>query len=136
MRTIAAAVLLVVLGGIAEARRLEKDDVPEPLRPWADWVLHDQEEARCPFLQNQGDARRCTWPARLVLALGEAGGTFSQDWLAFRKTWVPLPGDEQHWPQDVTVDGKPATATLRNGVPMVELPEGEHAVAGGFACGG
>src|SRR5229473_1718479 len=25
-------------------------DLPEPLRPWVDWVLHGHEDARCPFL--------------------------------------------------------------------------------------
>ena len=54
------------------------------------------------------DAFRCVWPERLTLAVDARGGTFTQRWQVFADSWVALPGDLEHWPQDVRVNGAPA----------------------------
>jgi len=99
--------------------------VPEPLKPWVDWVLADANEAGCPTVSvsanvdNQTHVERCVWPSRLELTVDDRGARFAQRWhvsttrlpwasasaLTF---WVPLPGDSQRWPLDVTVDNRPA----------------------------
>ena len=81
--------------------------VPEPLKVWTAWVLHDGEDALCTPLDGRdsdGDPA-CTWPARIQLSLDGKGGRFTQQWrVRGKKTSVSLPGDAKHWPQDVRVD--------------------------------
>ncbi len=107
-------------------------DIPAPLKEWTPWVLHNEREATCPFLQG-GDARACTWPARLQLTLDDKGGHFTQSFKVFgREAWLALPGAERRWPQNVKVDGKPAIVVASGATPTVLVPEGEHAVTGDY----
>ncbi|HRI09915.1 MAG TPA: hypothetical protein PKW35_18960, partial [Nannocystaceae bacterium] len=124
--------LLAPIGGEAAASPLAADDIPEPLRPWVRWVLHDLPEAQCPYLQGSTGGRRCQWPSHLNLVVAERGGTFEQRWQVHERGWAPLPGDGQRWPQAVTVDGAPAVVIARGGVPGVELDVGVHQVRGEF----
>src|SRR5258706_13952809 len=101
-------------GSAAVAEPLPREQVPEPLRPWVDWVLRGHEGDTCPFFENAGDRRQCAWPSRLSLDLDENSGRLTQQWRIYRDAWVPLPGDATRWPQDVRVDGKPAAATLHD----------------------
>ncbi|HXU63219.1 MAG TPA: hypothetical protein VN962_16055 [Polyangia bacterium] len=107
--------------------------VPEPLKPWIPWVLHgDGEEVRCPTLAGRDEGRTCAWPARLTLALADRGGTFTQEWEVWKRGDAELPGGEDHWPQDVRVDGKP-WPVLGDDTPSVTLEPGHHVVSGRFA---
>ena len=106
--------------------------VPEPLQPWVDWVLHGHEDARCPLLTGAADQRQCVWPSRLTLELDDRGGRFTQQWFVHRDGWVPLPGDARLWPQDVRVDGQPATLTQLDGAPRVRLQTSLHTITGVF----
>jgi len=137
---LALVLLVVLLFGVyclattsAHAERMGREQVPEPLRPWIDWVLHGRDELRCPFLHGAGATRQCTWPSRLVLELDDRGGRFAQEWLVERTAWVPLPGDEERWPLDVRVNGVPRAVTTRAGAPGIELEKGRHGIAGAFA---
>src|SRR5437867_420863 len=134
MRRLLAVVVvgwLTVLPAAAEP--VAREQVPEALRPWTDWVMHGHEEAFCSLLQGSTDHRRCAWPSRLTLDLDGRAGRFAQDWLVQRAGWVPLPGDAARAPLDVRADGKPAAVTLRSGVPSVRLERGAHTVSGVFA---
>ncbi|AEX99830.1 hypothetical protein GU3_00370 [Oceanimonas sp. GK1] len=104
--------------------------VPASLQPWVDWALHDDNRPPCPLLYRQGSERRCAWPGRLELALADDGGRFAQGWQLHAAAEVPLPGDDAHWPQQVRVNGEPATLAERNGRPVLNLPAGEHRVEG------
>lgn len=112
---------------------LDPKAVPEPLKPWTAWALHDKADALCPTLHGVGGAPQCTWPARLDLVLDEKRGTFKQSWHADARRFVPLPGDDKRWPLDVTIDGKRTVVVPRDGVPSVELEPGDHVVLGTFA---
>ncbi len=82
-RLIRLALVLIctsLVGSTARAEPISRGEVPEPLRPWIDWVLHDHEEARCPFFQGLKDQRQCVWPSRLAFDLGDRGGRFTQRW--------------------------------------------------------
>ena len=61
---VALAGLCLAVAAPAAAEPLRREAVPEPLRPWVDWVLRGHEAAACPFLQGRG-ARYCVWPTRL-----------------------------------------------------------------------
>jgi hypothetical protein len=123
--------ILLCCSGAVRAAPLTPDQVPEPLRPWIDWVQYDQEELTCPFLYNSAK-HRCSWPARLQLELDDANGRFSIRQQAYVESWVSLPGDDKHWPQLVAVDDQPARVMERSGKPAVQLTPGTHTISGRF----
>lgn len=134
MKRVMRGLLWLLLAGasVAGAAPMGETEVPELLRPWIPWVLHGQDEARCPFAYSDANRRHCAWPSRLTLDLGTTRGTFQQEWLSLTEGWVSLPGDARYWPQAVSVDGRPATVMERGGVPQVHLPPGRHELRGAF----
>ena len=125
--------LLALAPGVAFAEPLSRDQVPEPLAPWVDWVLRDAPDAVCPFVHGLGERRQCVWPSRLTLTLDARGGRFEQQWRVFRPSWVPLPGDLKNWPEDVTVDETRTAVVNKGGAPGLRLPPGRHTIAGTFS---
>jgi hypothetical protein len=111
--------------------------LPPELAGWEDWVLQGQEFRRCPFFATgtPGDstAHRCVWPEPLTLAVDAGGGSFSQGWLVHEGSWARLPGDVNHWPEDVRINGAAAPVVARDGLPTVRLEPGTHAVRGRFS---
>src|SRR5437867_1318892 len=133
MRRLVAAVVvgwLTVLPAAAEP--VAREQVPEALRPWTDWVMHGHEEAFCSLLQGSTDHRQCAWPSRLTLDLDGRAGRFTQDWLVQRAGWVPLPGDAARAPLDVRADGRSGAVSLGRGVPGVGFGRGAHTGGGVF----
>lgn len=130
---ITLAFILLSLFGWAEAAPLAHHDIPDPLKTWVPWVLDGEEKAGCPHLFNDADARHCAWPGALELKAAAAGASFTQDWSAYRETWIALPGDEHQWPQDVSVDGKPVAVINRESAPVLKLTPGSHRISGRFA---
>ena len=102
--------------------------VPEPLEPWAQWVLAGEDEAICARL---GDQPLCRWPGRLALVLNESGGSFTLDVRADAATEMPLPGDTTSWPRDLKNGGSNARLGPGPG-PTVELAAGNHRITGSF----
>ena len=89
---LAVLILVLCLGAVpAAAAPLAPEAVPEPLRPWVDWVLRGHEAQACPFLHGQGE-RECVWPGRLELALDGSGGRFEQRLFVAAESDVRLPG--------------------------------------------
>jgi len=131
-RFILAALLLGLAPSAAGAAPLTPAEVPEPLRPWVPWVLRDVPEAGCPYVHASTDERRCSWPSRLELALTDTRGEFVQDWLVHETAWVPLPGDDKRWPQEVKVGEQAAVVQIRDGRPGLELTPGAYRVSGAF----
>jgi hypothetical protein len=132
-----ALIILGLAAGLAaapaRAQPLPPGEVPDPLKPWVDWVLRGHESERCPFLQGaqgRGERRTCVWPSRLELDLGDRSGRFTQHWLVYDEALVPLPGDARLWPQDVRVDDRPAPVVARGGAPIARLEEGSHLLTG------
>ena len=128
MRPSALSILCLLLAASAGAEPLQRDAVPAPLAPWVDWVLHDAGDAVCPFAHAAGEHRPCSWPSRLELRLGEAGGEFRQQWELYREAWVPLPGDaESLLPQELRHADREGLAVVfgyrddRSAQPVVDL---------------
>ena len=113
------------------AEPLAREAVPEPLRPWVDWVLRGHESERCPFL-NENGGRFCVWPGQLALDLSAAGGRFAQDLFVAAESEVALPGGEDHWPEDVRASGTAAPVFERDGRPALRLARGTHRITGRF----
>ncbi len=131
MRPLLLAVALVSTVSFAAGPKPES--IPNALWEWAPWVLHDQKDALCPFLQGT-ETKACAWPGRLALTLDDKGGRFTQSFKVFgRDAWLPLPGESTRWPQHVQVDGRPAVVVSdAEENPTVLLTAGEHSVTGDF----
>ncbi|MEQ1546842.1 hypothetical protein [Methyloglobulus sp.] len=116
----------------AHAKPLTLEQVPEPLKPWVNWVLQDQPELGCPFIYNSYEQKRCSWPSQLNLDFTATKGAFSISWDVFKESWVTLPGDQKHWPQNVTANNKAATVLEKNGIPSIKLSAGSYGIKGDF----
>ncbi len=106
-------------------------EVPAPLEPWRAWVMHEQEFRACPLISGHAGAQAgdylCAWPGVLALAADAHGANLVQRWRVDAESWVPLPGDAEHWPQQVSVDGQPAAVVDHEG-PALRLGAGSHEV--------
>ncbi len=116
----------------AHAKPLIPEQVPEPLKPWVNWVLQDQPELGCPFIYNSFEQKRCSWPSQLDLDFTATKGAFTISWDVYQESWVTLPGDQKHWPQNVTANNKTASVLDRNGLPAIKLAAGTYQVKGDF----
>ncbi len=127
------AVALLAFAGTATGQ----DYVPDELTGWQDWVLKDHEYRACPFYFDRGASGPgdfvCAWPGRLQLDVTSSGGRFSQSWTVDGEAqWITLPGSAEHWPDRVTVDGRPVEVVARNNTPTVRLDPGSYRIAGRF----
>jgi len=123
----------ILLTSAAQAKPLTPEQVPEPLKPWIAWVLHDSPKpVSCPFIYNSYEQKRCSWPTQTQLDLTSGKGVFSMSWLVYQDSWINLPGDKNHWPLNVTVDDKTALVMDRNGTPSIKLAAGQHQIKGSF----
>lgn len=137
--SLALAIFLCAGFSMAQARtsmaQAPEADVPDALKPWKNWVLHGQEARFCPEVAGEHRIDFCAWPGELRLDAREGGAQFTQTWETLREGAVPLPGNREYWPQQVTVNGRPHAVSRRGGrraddVPVVWLPPGRHVVAG------
>lgn len=125
----AAFVVFSLVSLSASAQDLSQEELPDSLRPWVPWVESELGEQACAHV---GDSRACVWPGRLVLALDSSGGEFRQQVSVGAKTSHVLPGQRGAWPQEVSVGGRELPVLAKDGVPLVELPAGEHEIKGRF----
>ena len=111
--------------------------VPGELRGWEPWVLHGHEAHRCP-LAGSGAA-----PGRAP-RVRVAGSAWSLQWMRMAAAsastgrsraegWLPVPGSLDYWPENVTLDGKPAALVARNSSPVLRVSAGTHLVSGTFS---
>jgi hypothetical protein len=131
LRPFALTLCVALIAAPLAAAPLAREDVPEPLRPWVDWVLRGHEAEACPFLHAQGE-RHCVWPGRLELSLDAAGGRFVQQLFVAAESDVALPGAAESWPEDVRVGAAGAPVFERDGRPALRLARGVHAISGRF----
>jgi hypothetical protein len=108
--------------------------IPPELKDWRGWVLKDLDYRACPFLANEtpnrAEAFVCAWPGSLNLDAAADGARFHVRWRVEAPTFVPLPGDAEHWPQQVTVNGQRQAVVGRDGAPWLWLTAGSYDVAG------
>jgi hypothetical protein len=112
--------------------------VPDELQGWQEWVLYGKDYRSCPFYFNGSTAARgdfvCAWPGLLDISIGSDGGRFSQQWTVYAEdAWLPLPGNSDYWPHEVSVNGNAAVVVERNGVPVVRVAPGKHRLSGSYA---
>jgi len=115
---------------------LPQSFIPKDLEGWQSWVLQDRPFLRCPFFANTDgtlkENRVCALPGRLTLELTQSGGRFAQSWLTFSEGWVPLPGNLDSWPAEVSVNGARGAVVSREGIPQLYAAAGILNVVGQF----
>ncbi|VAW91930.1 hypothetical protein MNBD_GAMMA21-2837 [hydrothermal vent metagenome] len=117
----------------SETLPFSKSDVPDPLKSWIPWALHGQEARTCPHIFNQNNKTVCAWATKLNVKLRKKGGKFSQRWQVFAPSWLRLPGDQKHWPQNVKLNGKTISVTQdASGNPAVFVKKGRLTIEGDF----
>ncbi|MBN2529613.1 MAG: hypothetical protein JXR76_24705 [Deltaproteobacteria bacterium] len=117
--------LLMSLASLARQPRLTMDDVPNSLREWVPWVKSDIANYDCYYFE-------CTWPSSLRLNITNGGATFEANIFLRDEARVVLPGSDQLWPENVTVDKSMVMVTSHNGLPTVNLAAGQYFVRGTF----
>ncbi|MES2041502.1 MAG: hypothetical protein V4495_27105 [Pseudomonadota bacterium] len=127
-----AAILIACTCFASNAADFPVNAVPDPLKTWVPWALDGVENFGCPQEGADAGQKQCVWPGLLDLKVTAAGATFTQDWQVQRDAWVHLPGNAQHWPQDVSVDGKPQPVIARDEMPVIKLTRGTHKLTGKF----
>jgi hypothetical protein len=113
------------------AAPLLPQNVPLPLQPRFNWVLHDTQEQNC-FFNYSKTARYCHWPSRLILDVNTKQATFSQQWQVDNAGFLMLPGNAKYWPQQVEINHEAALVADRSGVPSVFAPKGQLTIQGQF----
>ena len=131
------ALLLIAVSALTGTLQAQSAELPAELRGWQDWVLHDREYLRCPYLGGADASVRvgriCVWPGPIEIDAGPAGARFAQQLRVYAPGFLPLPGDAQAWPQDVQVDGRAAPVIARDGRPQLRLEPGLYRVTGRLA---
>ena len=84
MKRLIGLVALLVFNTGSFAQPLAPADVPEPLKPWTDWVLYGETNYQCPFVYSNHKQRTCAWPSELKLELTNKQGRFTQQWQVFQ----------------------------------------------------
>jgi len=139
LRSSLRCLALLILCNFAFAVAPAPDDaaIPSVLRDWRGWVLKDLDFRACPFLatqmQDDANGRICAWPGRLKLDADANGAAFALHWRVDAPSWIALPGDAQHWPQQVRVNGQAQPVLDRGGAPMLWLAPGGYDIAGTIA---
>ncbi len=126
---------MLLLAGVSPAQATVA--VPPALRDWQDWVLQDQPFRRCPLLpgqsgQGEGDFL-CQAAGPLQLEVDAGGARFDWTVTLWREAEVSLPGEGEHWPQQVEVDGRAQPVLARQNRPVLRLPAGRHRINGSFS---
>jgi len=107
-------------------------DTPKPLEPWLNWVLEGSAQYQCPFFYNNHRQKYCAWPSQLNLTLNKQQGQFSSHWQVYNDSYISLPGNNSFWPQNVSVNDKPAIVIKHNNSPAIKLPAGQYHIQGEF----
>ena len=132
MKNLIGLLVLCVWQISVVAQPLDPEDVPEPLKPWIDWVLYGEADYQCPFVYSTDRQRTCAWPSELSLVLTNQRGRFTQQWQVYQDAWIHLPGDQQHWPQSVTLNDQPALVMAQQQRPAMRLKPGRYRISGEF----
>lgn len=106
-------------------------NIPEDLKQWIPWVLKDQPDIKCPVLYNNNE-HLCAYPGSLSIAMGDNSGAFLQAWDIYAESFVPLPGDNKNWPENIIVNEHLQPVISRDGKPFVQLQKGRYSIKGYF----
>ncbi|KPA14649.1 conserved hypothetical protein, membrane [Candidatus Magnetomorum sp. HK-1] len=129
---ITAFMVTLIIGGQAIAKDINNIYIPEALKPWKQWVLHNKEELFCPFEYHNYQNRHCAWISRMNLDLNNKSGEFSMSGILFAEQWLILPGQNEYWPVSVFKQKIALAVIEKDKRPAVLLPAGKFHITGKF----
>ena len=100
----ATAGLMVAVTPTATLAQDKPREIPDPLKPWTAWALWDSRDLDSPTPYHDPKQALRLWPSRLTLAADGNGGRFTFEVTVFSDTWVPLPGDGELWPIEMSAN--------------------------------
>lgn len=119
--------LLLIQPSYAKTDVLDK--TPESLKQWAEWVMFDHPNYKCPN-ESSSNNRACIFPSKLTLNISKKSATFNLIAHTKKEGWVSLIGNKNYWPQDVMIDKKELPVVLNRATPSVYLQAGNHNITG------
>ena len=131
-RFVLFVILIFQFTSVLATAPLSREKTPDQLKPWVEWVLQDESSYQCPFLYNNFQQKNCSWPGKLTLKLSSEQAQFNSQWQVYKDSWVFLPGDQNNWPQNVTINNQAAVVINRQGKPGIKLTAGNYSISGFF----
>ncbi len=135
IRHILYGLCLLITSFSLSAQPLAPQSIPEQLKPWVPWVLHEYPNHECPYFFDRPQ-QQCTWASELALNVQDHGASFIQRWQVAARACVALPADKSLWPQQVQQhnlsSGEKTAAILsqKDGLPCVWLEAGDYQLSG------
>lgn len=123
---------LALLTTITAFAATPSKEIPDALKPWEAWATWDDTHRLCPTPYSQSDKPICFWPSRMGVQVEKAGGKFDLVVTVFHDTWIPLPGNSDVWPVEVTAGGAAIAVLEMNGAPAIKLGAGTVRIEGAF----
>lgn len=128
---IALALVASWQAGAAPVSPSDPATIPPALQAWQAWVQTQDPTAHCHW-QQLPSQRRCALRSIGELTISQQQGSFEQHIQLDSAGFVALPGDDKHWPLEVTATDL-ATAQVQtlavkrsNGEPQVYLEPGQY----------
>lgn len=106
--------------------------IPELLKNWESWATWGDTTRDCPRPYMDAKKPLCLWPSKLALNVDKTSGRFAFGVTVYAETWVPLPGGDALWPQEVKANGAPVPVVEHQGRASVLLAAGTWAIEGSF----
>ena len=132
MQKLLLSILAYSLSLNVTAAPLPLEKLPNFLKDWVPWVMHEDPAALCPKQDSNGAQGTCAWPSKTDLNITNKGGTFSTNITMFASGLGRLPGNEEIWPQNVEVNGQRHPVMNHNGTPGIRLNKGTFKITGSF----
>jgi hypothetical protein len=129
---ILALVLICLFLQVNPARSVQQIYTPDILKPWQNWVLHNNKQNFCPNDYNDDQKRHCSWISYLDLDLNMRKSQFFMKGILYREQYVLLPGQNGYWPEDVIQRNKVLPVVPYTKHPAILLPEGPFEITGRF----
>ncbi len=127
-----AMVIILFWVNISFAKETPSVYIPDDLKPWKQWVLHNKDNEFCPFEYNNLKNKHCSWLSTINLDLSNDSGKFSIQGILFKEQWILIPGQNHCWPVSVFQQKKSLPVIEKQNHPAIFLPEGEFHITGQF----
>ena len=107
-----------------------KENIPDELRPWINWVSKDLVKNPCPSTHNDFSNKLCDFMTHLRINVENNKIFFTEKLYIYEDTFVKLLGGKNLFPYDVKDDDKNIQVIYKNNAPYVFLKKGSHEISG------
>lgn len=115
---------------------IPEKSIPDALKPWKDWVLHEEAFRQCPLSYDQiGKVKAdfaCVWYGTFDLNASATGAHFKLPVEVYQEAMVKLPGDINLWPRQLSDGARELTVLNQDGKPAIWLKPGKYQLSGKY----